>query len=635
VLKRPSAAIKWVIALSVPLGLVAFLPAASWVYAELGRFEFTPWVWLAGLQHQVDPRDLLLAGLAGVAAALGIPAFVAFALLPPKPLHGAARLARRGEITGAQLYRAGAHSILLGRHRGRLLAFNGDLHPFLAAATGTGKGVGFVVPNLLHWQGSAIVLDIKGENYTLTSGYRGRGLGQKVYRFDPLQETGRTHGFNVLAYVREGDLRVTDVQTVAAILVPNESHDPYWDNVARDLLVGLILLVLEAGPTLGWPVTVGQVHRLIRSEEETGEYLKALLEDLEKQGVAVSSLCRRYLLSFCNEPEKPRGSIKSALATKLTLWANPLIDRATARNDFDLRRFRREPQSLYIAIAPDDLQRLGPIVRLLIEFFLAANTKAGETPADDPALKVPVLMLLDEFLSLGRVEKLVHALAYVRGWGIRIATVIQSEAQLQAVYGRELAEFFIDNHRARVYYRPPVHRRDLAEQISKIVGQKTVNQTSYSYGEGRRSRQVSQTGQAILDTDEIAHLREDETIVLVEGVHPMIGQKLRYYRDKTFKSRRLAALPLPAPLVGVLPDAPRVAVKAKDTEDEAEGGTVEPAEAGDPRYATAESVRTAIDEIPVPRGHPSPEDMQRMAEALAQITHYADPEALAAFAQAA
>ena len=116
-----------------------------------------------------------------------------------------------------------------------------------------------------------------------------------------------------------------------------------------------------------------------------------------------------------------------------------------ARNpDFDLRRFRREPQSLYIAIAPDDLQRLGPIVRLLIEFFLASNTKAGETPADDPALKVPVLMLLDEFLSLGRVEKLVHALAYVRGWGIRIATVIQSEAQLQAVYGRELAEFFID-----------------------------------------------------------------------------------------------------------------------------------------------------------------------------------------------
>ena len=209
------------------------------------------------LQHGLQPDNLLLSGLAGGASAIGIPAFVAFALLPPKPLHGSARLARSGEIAKAKLYKAGAHSILLGRHRGKLLAFNGDLHPFLAAATGTGKGVGFVVPNLLHWQGSAIVLDIKRENYNLTSGYRGRLLGQRVFRFDPLEEHGRTHGFNVLDYVPDGDLRVTDVQTVASILVPNESHDPYWDNVARDLLIGLTLLVLEAGPAMGWPVAIG------------------------------------------------------------------------------------------------------------------------------------------------------------------------------------------------------------------------------------------------------------------------------------------------------------------------------------------------------------------------------------------
>jgi len=343
-------------------------------------------------------------------------------------------------------------------------------------------------------------------------------------------------------------------------------------------------------------------------------------------------LCRRYLLSFCNEPEKPRGSIKSALSTKLTLWANPLIDRATSRNDFDLRRFRRKPVSLYIAIAPDDLQRLAPLVRLLIEFFLSTNTKSGETPADDKDLQVPVLMLLDEFLSLGRVEKLVHALAYVRGWGIRLATVIQSEAQLQAVYGRELAEFFIDNHRARVYYRPPVHRRDLAEQISKIVGQKTVNQTSYSYGDGRRSRQVSKTGQAILDSDEIAHLHDDETIVLVEGLRPMIGEKLRYYRDKTFKKRQSEALPLPAPLTEILPNAPGISVSHKNKKSEEAGGTIEPAGADSPGFEPTESVRSAIDDIPHPEGCPSTDELQSMAEALARITHHADPEALAAFA---
>lgn len=638
-LKRPTTAIKWVITLSVPLGLTAFLPTASWVYAELCDYRFMVWVWLSGLQHGLAPDQLLLSGLAGGAAALGIPACVAFALLPPKPLHGSARLARPGEIARARLYRAGGHAILLGRHRGKLLAFNGDLHPFLAAATGTGKGVGFVVPNLLHWQGSVICLDIKGENYSLTSGYRGRVLGQRVLRFEPLEEHGRTHGFNVLDYVRDGDLRITDVQTVATILVPNESHDPYWDNVARDLLVGLLLLVLEAGPAMGWPVTVGQVHRLLRSEEESGAYLEALLDDLARQGVALSGLCKRYLLSFCNEPEKPRGSIKSALATRLTLWANPLVDRATSRSDFDLRRFRREPQSLYVAIAPDDLQRLAPLVRLLVELFLASNTKSGETPADDPGLAVPVLVLLDEFLSLGRIDKLVHALSYVRGWGIRIATVIQSEAQLQAVYGRELAEAFIDNHRARVYYRPPIHRRDLAEQISKIVGQRTVDQTSYSYGDGRRSRQVSKTGQAVLDADEIAHLREDETLVLVEGMRPLVGQKLRWYRDKTFAPRHLPALPLPAPLTMVLPEAPRVSVRSAHFKEEPTGGTLERAEGSSPRYAerltTGDSVRAAIDAIPVPRGMPSPEELEQMAEALAEIAHYADPEALAAFAEAA
>jgi type IV secretion system protein VirD4 len=244
-------------------------------------------------------------------------------------------------------------------------------------------------------------------------------------------------------------------------------------------------------------------------------------------------------------------------------------------------------------------------------------------------------MLLDEFLSLGRIEKLVHALAYVRGWGIRIATVIQSEAQLQAVYGRELAEFFIDNHRARVYFRPPVHRRDLAEQISKIVGQRTVSQTSYSYADGRRSRQVSKTGQSILDTDEIAHLREDETVVLVEGLRPLVGEKLRYYRDRTFKRRRSEALPLPAPLSGALPDAPGVSVGSREAQSGEVGSTIEPVKVDSPTYTSAESVRTAIDDIPQPLGCPSPDELQSMAEALAQITHHADPEALAAFAEQA
>lgn len=621
-LKRVPASSKLVIAAAVLIGLVGIEPLAAYVYGQMAGYAFAPLLWVSALVYVgYENQAVLLSGAAGLAGGIFFPSFMAFALLPPKPLHGSARLARTGEISRAGMYKALPNSVLLGRHRGKLLGFNGDLHVFLAAATGTGKGVGFVVPNCLYWEGSLIVLDIKGENFTLTSGYRGRVLKQAIYRFDPLNEDRRTDAFNVLAYVRSGDLRVTDIQTIAAILCPPEGNDPYWSNAARDLLMGLLLLVVEAGPAMGWDVTIGKVHRLLLSEDETGAALEKVLADLEQAQVPVSELCRRYLLGFCHEPDKPRGSIKSTLATKLTLWANPLIDRATSRNDFDLRLFRREPTTLYLAIAPDDLGRIGQLVRLLIEFFLALNTKSGETPADDPNLKVPVLVLLDEFLSLGKMEKLVQALAYVRGWGIRIATVIQSEAQLQAQYGRELAEFFIDNHRARVIYRPPVHRRDLAKQLSELIGLTTVKQTGYSYGKGPRGRNVSQTGQALLDADEIANLKDWETIVLVEGLRAFIGEKLYYYRDKLFKKRCLPSLALPDAIEA---EASTVTAGDADLECLVERGSEEPS------LETTAALRAALEAVGTPEGMPSEEVLDSLAQAFMGITQRATPEALAA-----
>jgi len=626
--RRATAGTWWGIAAAVLVGLIALIPSASWVYAQLAHVQFTPWVWIAGAIHDVKPDMLFPSGMAGAGVAVAIPAFVTWALLPPKPLHGEARLARTGEAKKAGLYRDGGQSIVLGRHGGKLLVFNGDLHVFLAAATGTGKGVGFVVPNLLHWQGSVLCIDIKGENYDITSGYRAGKLKQAVYRFDPLQEDGKSHRFNPLAYISAGERRINDIQTLAANLIPAQGRDPYWEDAARDLFIGLALLVVEAGPGLKWPVSIGQVNRLVRTEEQTAEYLQNLLKDLEGRGIVVSETCRRYVLSWCNEPTEPRGSIKSTLATKLTLWSSPLVERATEKNDFDLRDFRRKPISLYISIAPDDLKKLAPLIRVLIETFLSLNTKAGETPDAQADLKVPVLLMLDEFLSLGPMVKLVDALAYVRGWGIKVATVIQSEAQLQALYGREHAESYIDNHRARIYYRPPTHRRDLAEGIAKMIGQRTVKQTSYSFGQGRRSRQVSETGQQILSSDEIANLGDEEIIVLVDGIRPLLASKLRYFRDKLFAGRALASLPLPPTL--------QAAQQEEGAEEDAEQAEVEgnkqgegEAEQDDGGASEAQQIEQDIDAIEIPEGIPTPEDLKRIAGETAAIVHPASRGALA------
>jgi hypothetical protein len=115
-----------------------------------------------------------------------------------------------------------------------------------------------------------------------------------------------------------------------------------------------------------------------------------------------------------------------------------------------------------------------------------------------------------------------------------------------------------------------------------------------------------------------------------------VGQKLRWYRDRTFKRRGLTALTLPAPLLAELPDAPKVTIRRDHEAGEDAGGTVEPTTPTEtPRYDSREAVQQAMDAIEVPRGHPTEEELNRMAEALAEITNYADPEALAAFADLA
>jgi type IV secretion system protein VirD4 len=187
---------------------------------------------------------------------------------------------------------------------------------------------------------------------------------------------------------------------------------------------------------------------------------------------------------------------------------------------------------------------------------------------------------------------------------------------------------YIDNHRARIYYRPPTHRRDLAEGIAKMIGQRTVKQTSYSFGQGRRSRQVSETGQQILSSDEIANLGDEEIIVLVDGIRPLLASKLRYFRDKLFAGRALASLPLPPTL--------QAAQQEEGAEENAEQAEVEgnkqgegEAEQDDGGASEAQQIEQDIDAIEIPEGIPTPEDLKRIAGETAAIVHPASRGALA------
>jgi type IV secretion system protein VirD4 len=158
--------------------------------------------------------------------------------------YGSARWASQLEMRGAGL--AGTEGVILGRIEGQYLRHDGPEHVLCFAPTRSGKGVGLIVPPLLTWPGSRIVHDIKGENWTLTSGFRAHH--GRVLLFDPTNS--RSAAYNPFLEVRQGEWEVRDVQNVADVLVDPEGpleRRNHWAKTSHALLVGAILHVLYAG----------------------------------------------------------------------------------------------------------------------------------------------------------------------------------------------------------------------------------------------------------------------------------------------------------------------------------------------------------------------------------------------------
>ncbi|MFV0275802.1 MAG: type IV secretory system conjugative DNA transfer family protein [Parahaliea sp.] len=552
---------KTLILMAVALGLAAVIPLASAITTWIFQYEYEHLLIVSMFYHWISPEYAAIA--LGLALALFLVyAFGAVRLFSPKhSIYGDARLARKHEVQKKGLFDIGGTSIIMGYVGRRLAAFNDDLHVFLAAQTGSGKGVSFVVPNLLNWTDSVICVDIKRDLHKITSGYRHKMLGQPVYVFEPLSRG--TDAFNPLSYISDDpDIQIDQLQKIAHSLVVVD--DPYFDGQARVLFIGLMQLLIEAHATLGWQCSIGQVLRLLGTEEEIGQFLTVTIKKLDGAGAPLSPACRSNLYAFINEPEKPRGSIRSSLVNHLQLWANPRIDRATSHSTFDLRTFRAQAQTLYLVAAPKDMQRIGPLFRLLFDSFLSANTLPGEQPADQPdKYRYQVLLMLDEFISLGVMEGLVHGLSYVRGWGIKIATVIQSTSQLQSVYDQEGANAFEEGHRARIFFRPSRESKtaatDLADTLGRYTGKsKSVSRPTALSSGGSRSVSVSETDAYLMTPDQIRNMPDHRCFLMVDGVRPVYANKIYYYKDKQFAARVLPALPLPVELAvgdAVYPDA--------------------------------------------------------------------------------
>lgn len=425
------------------------------------------------------------------------------------------------------------------RRAGHLITHAGPEHVMVFAPTRSGKGVGTVIPTLLTWSGSTVVYDIKKELWTLTSGYRRQF--SHCLRFEPTAPDSVR--FNPLFEIRQGPTEVSDAQNIADILVdPNGTATTrdHWQSTAHTLLVGAILHVLYAEPDKS---LTGVATFLSDPALPLAEALTRMLSTrhLPSGAHPYVAQCAREMM---DKSENELSGVVSTAKTCLALYNDPLIARNTSTSDFKIADLmnREQPVSLYLVTPPSDIDRLRPLMRLLLNQFGRRLTQSMEF-GPTKAYRHQLLFLLDEFPSLGKLAFFEVQLAFLAGYGIKAFLIAQSLNQLEAAYGQHNS--ILDNCHVRMTYTANDERT--ARRISDLVGQgtHTKRQRSFSGGFfGRVNESEQEHARALLTPDEVLRLPGDEAILLVSGCSPYKAKKVMHYQDSRFKSR--AALPAPS-----------------------------------------------------------------------------------------
>ncbi|MGE0459621.1 MAG: conjugal transfer protein TraG [Bauldia sp.] len=453
--------------------------------------------------------------------------------------YGSARWAELREVKAAGLL--GPDGVVLGMLGDAYLRHDGPEHILCFAPTRSGKGVGLVVPSLLTWPGSAIVHDIKGENWQLTAGFRAKH--GRVLLFDPTNP--KSAAYNPLLEVRRGEWEVRDVQNVADVLVdPEGSLDKrnHWEKTSHSLLVGAILHVLyaEEDKTLaGVAAFLSDPRRPIEST------LKAMMTTphLGKAGPhpVVASTARELL----NKSDNERSGVLSTAMSFLGLYRDPVVAEVTRRCDWRIADLIADPKpaTLYLVVPPSDISRTKPLIRLVLNQIGRRLTE--DLHAKDRRHRV--LMMLDEFPALGRLDFFESALAFMAGYGLKSFLIAQSLNQIEKAYGPNNS--ILDNCHVRVSFATNDERT--AKRVSDALGTATEMKAMRNYAGHRLSPWLghlmvsrSETARPLLTPGEVMQLPPTDEIVMAAGVHPIRAKKARYYEDRRFTER---VLPSPDP----------------------------------------------------------------------------------------
>ena len=531
--------------------MLAYQPALGAPLAEaFGCALYAPWKlfgwWLAfdrQAPHVFNTAGLLAAtgGVASGAVALGGAAWRS-GTKARSATFGSARWAAISDLRKAGLL--DTKGVVLGTYDGHYLRHDGPEHVLTVAPTRSGKGVGLVLPTLLTWPGSAIVHDIKGENWTETAGWR--STFSECLRFDPTDPDCAC--FNPLDEVRKGVNEVRDVQNIADILVDPEGAQPirnHWQLTSYSLLVGAILHVLYAEKDK----TLSGVARFLsepsRSLERTLKIMMTTNHLGTDAGPIVHPAIAEHAREVWNKAENERSGVLSTALTYLSLYRDPIVAANTACSHWRIADLMApdKPVSLYLVVPPSDISRTRPLMRLILNQIGRRMTERLPRPGE-PTPRV--LLMLDEFPALGRLDFFETSLAFLAGYGVRAFLVAQSLNQIDKAYGQNNA--ILDNCHVRVAFAPNDERT--AKRLSDALGTSTELRAQRNLSGARLSMWLSHTSIAeqesprpLMTPGEVLQLDPREALVMISGVPPIRARKIQHYRDLNFTTRRL---PVPA-----------------------------------------------------------------------------------------
>jgi type IV secretion system protein VirD4 len=560
-------------------------------------FEWVTWGWRYSMSRDLAIRKPFFEGemiiFAGSVLSMGVFFVLAnrrarLLMANTEDLHGSARWASERDIRDTGLLDA-RNGVYVGGWRRdataglNYLRHNGPEHILAFAPTRSGKGVGLVIPTLLGWEESTVVYDIKGENWAKTAGFR-HARGHLCFKFSPVED-GNSSRFNPLGEVRLFTPRdVSDAQNIANMIVRTGEDSPqerYWQDAAASITTGMILHVCyEAAIEKRVACLADLSHVFTRPgssfRDTLGDFLNFEHDPAYEHGWRMPNggrtlthpVVREKVQEMLDKEERDFGGVLSTAKTALTLYSDPLVAKNTSASDFCIDDLVNHelPVSLYLVVPPSDKIRLRPLIRLM--FTMTVNRLTERMVFEGARQRQNrhrLLLLIDEFPSLNRMEIFADALSYMAGYGLKAYLITQDIRQIVDAYGNN--ESIVSNCHVRIAFAP--NQFETADLLSKMTGTTTVSKASYNYSGSRFApvmahvnASVDHVERPLMTPDEVLRLKPSKKIgagaaerivgpgqmlIFVSGHYPILGAQMLYFLDPVLNER--AAVPPPTGLV--------------------------------------------------------------------------------------